>query len=301
MNSLPAENNMSPNGRIEWRRSILWLFFLAPFFFISYDFANFHAERQGATIALFFAWERHIPFIAWTILPYWSIDLLYGFSFLFCRSPRMVDLHAVRLLTVQLISIACFLFFPLHFAFERPETGGIYGMLFDTLTGFDKPYNQAPALHLGLLVVIWLRFTQGTHGIWRWLTHLWALLIGVSALTTYQHHFIDIPTGIAVGFISLWLWPDQGRSLFASFQITKNAQRLRLALLYGLGTGILAVIAAICGGVWLWLFWPAIALGIVALNYGALGAAGFQKLERRHSIAVRALCLPYLLTAWLHS
>lgn len=298
MNSLPDEKTQ---GRIEWRRSILWLLLLVPFFFLSYGFANSHAEKLAVTDALFFAWERQIPFIPWTIVPYWSIDLLYGLSFLYCRTPRMVDRHAFRLLTVQLISVTCFFFFPLHFAFERPDTGGLFGLLFNALMGFDKPYNQAPSLHIGLLVVIWLRFAQGTDGLWRWLAHIWAFLIGVSVLTTYQHHFIDIPTGVAVGLIAVWLWPDQGDPLFAGVRLTRNGQRRRLALMYGLATAVLALTAVRCGGIWLWLFWPALALALVTLNYAVFGTDGFQKLAWRHSVAVRALCLPYLLIARLNS
>ncbi|MFX7052290.1 phosphatase, partial [Acinetobacter baumannii] len=92
-------------------------------------------------------WERHIPFLPWTILPYWSIDLLYGFSFLCCRTPRETDRHALRLLTTQLIAVACFLAFPLRFAFVRPATDGLFGALFASLAAFDLPFNQAPSLH----------------------------------------------------------------------------------------------------------------------------------------------------------
>lgn len=301
MNTLSVAENRENEGRIEWGRSIAWILFLAPFFFLSYGFANAHAERIGTTTSLFFDWERQIPFVPWTIVPYWSIDLLYGLSFLMCRTPGMVNRHALRLLTVQLISVACFFLFPLHFAFDRPYTDGFSGAMFNALMGFDKPYNQAPSLHIGLLVVIWMMFAQGTRGVWRWLTHLWAVLISVSVLTTYQHHFIDIPTGVAVGFIAAWLWPDKGSFLLSDFHLTTNPQRRRLAFLYGVGAGILSGIAAICGGIWLWLFWPALSLGLVAINYLGFGALGFQKQASHHSVAVRALCWPYLMAAWLNS
>ena len=37
----------------------------------------------------------------------------------------------------------------------RPETDGLPGFLFAVLGGFDKPFNQAPSLHIALLVIIW--------------------------------------------------------------------------------------------------------------------------------------------------
>jgi membrane-associated phospholipid phosphatase len=43
---------------------------------------------------------------------------------------------------------------------------------------------------------------------WRWLVHIWAFLIGVSVLTAYQHHFVDVPTGALLGVACLRIWPD---------------------------------------------------------------------------------------------
>lgn len=132
----------------------------------------------------------------WTIIPYWSIDLLYGLSFLLPSHRRELDRHGLRLLSVQLICVACFLIWPLTFTFERPEISGVFGWLFELLMGFDKPFNQAPSLHIALLVVLWARFRAHTARRWRLLLHLWFALIGLSVLTTWQHHFIDVPTGV---------------------------------------------------------------------------------------------------------
>ena len=68
-----------------------------------------------------------------------------------------------------------------------------------------------------------------------WLLHPWFVLIGVSVLTTYQHHFIDIPTGALLGFFCLWLWPDRGPSPIAAFALTRDPRRRRLAVRYAAG------------------------------------------------------------------
>lgn len=286
---------------IPWQRGVVWLLFLGPFFFLSYGFANSMAASWQVRDALAYDWERHIPFVPWTILPYWSIDLFYGLSFLLCRNNQQVDRHALRLLSAQLVSVACFLLFPLHFSFERPATDGVFGQLFNALAGFDKPYNQAPSLHIGLLVILWVRFAAASRGWLRVAVDAWALLIAVSVLTTYQHHFIDIPTGALVGLLCLWLWPEAGPTPFARARLSRSPRQWRLAgayLLAALGAGGLGYVL---GGAGLWLVWLGLALGLVALNYALLGPAGFQKQNGRHSLGAALLLAPYTLAAWLNS
>lgn len=286
---------------LPWRRSVVWLLFLGPFFFLSYGFANHLAAQRAVADSLFYGWERHIPFLPWTILPYWSIDLLYGLSFLCCRNAREVDRHALRLLSAQLVAVACFLAFPLRFAFARPASDGLFGALFDALTSFDQPYNQAPSLHIALLVLIWVQFARLQWGpILRFVIHGWALLIGISVLTTWQHHFIDVPTGAALGLFCLWLWPDAGPLPFAAARPVVAARR-RLAVLYGAGAALAVANASLLGGAGLCLVWLAIALALVAWNYAWCGAAGFQKQAGRHSMGAALLLAPYTLGAWLNS
>ncbi len=285
-----------------FKRGLIWLLLLGPFFFVSYGLANWITGQRDDVASLVFAWEAQMPLWPWSIVPYWSIDLLYGLSFLLCRSHNEADRHALRLLSTQLLCVAGFLLWPLRFTFERPELQGVFGWMFDVLMGFDKPFNQAPSLHIALLVVLWSCYARHVQGFWRWPMHLWFTLIGVSVLTTWQHHFIDVPSGALAGWLCVWLWPDEGRSPLLYAQFTKQARQWRLAALYALGALLCGVPAFSLGGTWLWLLWPACALLLVALNYTLFGAAGFQKrADGRLSPAARWLFAPYLLGAWLNS
>ncbi|MFV3289246.1 phosphatase PAP2/dual specificity phosphatase family protein [Pseudomonas sp. NY11955] len=285
------------------RRGVYWLLLLGPFFFISYGLTNHYTAGRSDVGSLVFGWEHGMPLWPWTILPYWSIDLLYGLSFLLPRTSQEMDRHALALLSAQVISVTCFLLWPLRFTFERPELGGLFGWLFDVLMGFDKPFNQAPSLHIALLVIIWTMFARHVQGQpWRWLMHGWMALIGVSVLTTWQHHFIDVPTGALAGFACLWLWPYQGRLPFAAARLARDAKRWKVACSYGVGALLCALAAAVLGGIWLCLSWPAVSLGMVALNYAVLGAGGFQKgADGRLSNAASWLLAPYLIGAWANS
>lgn len=285
------------------RRALLWLMLLAPFFFLSYGLANWLAAQRDDVGTLAFSWERHIPLWPWTIVPYWSIDLLYGLSFLLPRRKRELDRHALRLLTAQVIAVLCFLLFPLRFSLARPPMDGAYGWLFDVLAGFDMPYNQAPSLHITLLVILWVAYARYATGMSRWLMHGWFALIGLSVLTTWQHHFIDLPTGVLLGWLCVWLWPDEEHEApLIRCRIGKDSRRLQLSGAYGASALALSLLALIGGGAWLWLLWPAIALLLVALCYGVVGAGGFQKSDDGSlSLAMRWLMAPYLLGAWINS
>lgn len=182
-------------------RAAPWLIFLAPFFYLTYGYANWLASRQEDVGSIVFAWERRIPFVAWTIVPYWSINLLYGLSLLLNGTKRGVDRLAGRYLTAQVVAVVCFILFPLTVTFVRPETGGLPGFLFAVLGGFDKPFNQAPSLHVALLVIIWDHWRHHLGAVLRIAWHVWCLIIGLSVLTTWQHHFIDVPTGALLGLL----------------------------------------------------------------------------------------------------
>jgi membrane-associated phospholipid phosphatase len=289
-----------------WRRALAWLVFLGPFFFLTYGFATWAAAQRAALPSIVFGWEHAIPFWAWTILPYWSIDVLYALSLFACSSRSELDTHARRLLTAQVVAVTCFLVTPLRFSFTQPATDGAWGAMFALLTRFDQPFNQAPSLHLALAVILWALYARKLQGFARAAMTIWFILIGASALTTYQHHFIDVPTGLLLGLLCMWVWPfadeGDGRWIGAHWQWTHDSRRLRLAVIYGSGAFALALLAIAEGGWALWLCWPALSLALVASAYAALGVDAFQKrADGAVSYASRWLFAPYRAGAWVNS
>jgi hypothetical protein len=297
---LPASTSAEPYGPVVVRAA-LWLAFLAPFFYLTYGFANWLASIRDHVGSIVFTWEHHVPFLAWTIVPYWSINLFYALSLLLNDSRQGVDRLAGRYLAAQVVAVACFILFPLTATFVRPVTTGLPGFLFAVLGGFDKPFNQAPSLHIALLVIIWDHWRRRLGGPLLPLWHGWCFLIGASVLTTWQHHFIDIPTGALLGFFALWLFPARGVLPFSGFVPTANAKARRLSLYYALGA-IVSLAGAVIGVFFctlaLALLWPALALAIVAFAYLGAGAKAFQKTaDGRVSLASRILLWPYRLGA----
>ena len=271
---------------------------LGPLFFLVYGLCNWYASRLPAVPSYYYAWERRIPFVAALIVPYFSIDLFYAASVFACRNQRELKTHACRIVAAITISAFGFLLFPLKFAFERPAVDGAFGFLFGLLDGFDKPFNQAPSLHVSLLMILWIRYANRLAGVWRWLLHIWFAVIGLSVLFVYQHHVIDLWSGFAVGVICLYALPEPPRR-WTGFALTLDPNRRRLGsgyfcaalLLAGLGAGYQS---------WAWLLlWPALSLSLVAMAYWFAGPAVFQKLNGRQSWPARILLAPYVLGAWI--
>lgn len=294
-----------------WKRAALWLCFLGPFFFITYGLANAHTASLPRVGSFVFSWEHRIPFIPWTIIPYWSIDLLYGLSLFVWSTRRELDRHALRLATATLVCVGAFLLFPLQFSFTRPDIPQApFRFLFRLLESFDQPYNQAPSLHICLLIIIWDALRRHTSSSIRPLVHVWAALIAVSVFTTYQHHVIDGLLAVPTGLLCCYLIPLEGGFPLAplgKFRPAwtpgdgKRARRLGaryagLACGCALGAGLGWHVHSAWWGL---LGWPALCLVLVAGGYFGLGPGIFQKTPgtgphagTRH-FAARILLAPY--------
>ena len=294
------------------KTSLLKLALVGMLFYASYSLSNHYAASLAYVPEIAFAWERNIPFWEWTILPYWLLNLMYAAAFFLCRDTREQNRYVARLVSAQIVATTCFMLFPLHFGWPKPPTDGLWGVMFDSLVAFDLPYNQSPSLHIALSIIVgafyWTRFSKIRLPIL-----LWQSLIALSVLTTYQHHFIDVPTGALLGWLVLWGIPQHGVSPFrrpfgtqgrlktseASFCEAKTSpatrsREIKIAMLY-LAGAVLSALPSLFGGVWLWMLWVSVSLSVVAFAYLTGNAAVFQKqADGRLSAAATILLLPYL-------
>ena len=332
MNSDARNRIMTPRPKI----SLYKLALVGALFYTSYGLSNRYAASLAYVPEVAFAWERGIPFWAWTIVPYWSLNLMYAAAFFLCRDAGEQNRYVARLVAAQIIATTCFMLFPLHFSWQKPPTDGLWGWLFDSLVAFDLPYNQAPSLHIALSIIVgafyWTRFPKIRLPIL-----LWQSLIALSVLTTYQHHFIDVPTGALLGWLVLWAIPQYGvspfkrRDLFvvqpaeqtgylktvsceaklssgkAKISPETRSREIKIAMLY-LAGAVLSTLPALFGGAWLWMLWVSVSLSVVAFAYLTGNTAVFQKqADGRLSAAATVLLLPYLagvrlnMVYWLRS
>ena len=289
---------------ILWKRGALWLALLGPFFFLSYGWVNYYTSGRTDVGIIVEAWEHQLPFVPWLMLPYMSIDAFYAASLFLFRKRSGLDRHALRLLLATVISLIGFLLYPLQFSFDVPKANGFNGALQAILLGFDKPYNQAPSLHISLLIVLWGLYAKRLQGYMRVALHVWFFAISASVLLVYQHHFIDVWTGALVGVACLYLIPDQP---FSWRWRAATPRMKQLSLRYGLLAAgmVFAAISANQASVLLTaiFIWTAFALLLVAMAYLGFEQHVFQRdnLTANRGYMrwpARILLAPYLLLSW---
>jgi protein-tyrosine phosphatase len=247
---------------------------LSLLFLLVYGWCNWFTAQRANVPTLFFEWERFIPFVPLMIAPYMSIDLFFVAAPFLCRTDRELATLSKRIVAAIFVGGVCFLLFPLRFAFERPHVAGWLGAFFDWFRGMDQPYNLLPSLHIALRTILADFYTRHTRGWLRQASNLWFVLIGLSAVLTYQHHVMDVVAGFALGAYCLYFFPESGGRL----AVIPNR---RVGSYYLIGTFVVASLVVLF---WPWgafLIWPAVSLGIGAAAYFGAGPGIFRKCEGR--------------------
>jgi protein-tyrosine phosphatase/membrane-associated phospholipid phosphatase len=247
---------------------------LGALFLIIYGLCNWFTAQRARVPTLFFEWERSIPFVPLMIIPYMSIDLFFVTAPFLCRSDRELVALSKRIATAILIAGLCFLLFPLRFAFERSQVRGWLGAFFDWFQGIDRPYNLLPSLHIALCLILAELFVRHTRGLLRHALIIWFVLIGLSAVLTYQHHVLDVVTGFALGAYCLYFFRESD----ARLPVVPNR---RVGSYYLVGAFVVVSLAVL---LWPWgvfLIWPTVSLGIAAAAYFGAGPGIFRKRDGR--------------------
>ena len=187
-------------------RSFARISLLGCFFLALYEVCNLITSKRPDVGFFYFEWERQIPFVPWMIIPYLSMYPLFIVSALFIKNESELDATTKRIIFTVVISVTCFLLFPLRFAFERPQVEGFFKPFFIFQDAVDEPYNLAPALHISLLLIMLDVYYKRTIRFACFGVNAWFLIIALSTVLTYQHHLTDVAGGIIVGMASLYLF-----------------------------------------------------------------------------------------------
>lgn len=182
------------------RKRILWFIVFFVIGGVIYMFLNGRAGLVGAH-NIQFDFEKHIPFMPWTIFVYYLIAPYIAAAVLIEKYKEFLKI-ILGFWIIVFISASVFYFFPT--TMPRPEITekGIMWTLFKALHYVDGPNNLFPSGHVSLTCyiafVIW-HLRSRFIGI---LSAIVAAAICLSTLTVKQHTVLCVAGGFIVGLIA---------------------------------------------------------------------------------------------------
>jgi len=225
------DEKVNNKSSIKMRR--LWLLYLFSLFSLLYGSVNQQISLGSPPSSFLFAWEHHIPFVEEWIVPYIALYPMVILTFLLPQSSLELRVLVLRSLAIIFFSVTIFLLFPLQFSFVKPQTDN-FNWFITAVEMVDYPYNQAPSLHVSFSVILWFSLAENFQSWWKKsLLALWFATIALSTLFVYQHHFIDLVTGVLVGFLSSYFIDK--KSKIGLLKVLVTAKELKMALWYLLG------------------------------------------------------------------
>lgn len=184
------------------RRNLPTVLLLAGFNTLVYGWLNWHHLVVPHELPLS-AIDRALPFWPWTLWPY--LALLFSDILL----PPLISDRAVfrRLVAGFLISIAIDAVIWAVYPTVYPRPSAPLGLdlsarFYRAAVGIDSPANCFPSAHISLpTVTCWALSKQFPRG--RVLIWLGFALLSVSILTTKQHYFADLVSGLVSGAVAV--------------------------------------------------------------------------------------------------
>jgi membrane-associated phospholipid phosphatase len=261
---------------------------LSLLFLVVYGACNRFTSLRSDVGVFYWPFERTIPYLPLMIIPYMSIDLFFVVAPFLCRTRRELRTLAARIGAAIVLAGAGFLLLPMRFAFERPESTGILGLIFNRFRTLDLPYNEFPSLHIALCLILAGVYGRHTRGWVRAILMGWFGLIFISVVFTYQHHAIDILGGAALALVCLALFREDQA-------LVRPAPNVRVGIYYALAAALLVAFACLLRPVGLLILSPAAPLGILAAWYLGAGAGAYDKRHGRLGLLTHVIFWPVLL------
>lgn len=175
-------------------------------FMAVYNLCTWYASSLDDVPSFTFDFEKSIPFLPLSIIPYMAGGLFFCMVFFSCKDKYQLKILTWRMLFATITAGLFFITVPLRYSFAKPEVSHtILGLPFSFLKTFDSPFNQSPSLHIAFAFIFWSVFKELSK--WRTFLMIWLILLGISTLTTYQHHLIDILNGAILAHLSFIIIP----------------------------------------------------------------------------------------------
>lgn len=187
--------------------SLRWAALLTLLFLPLYGLCNWITAQRTERLRLWFDWELGIPFVPQMVWVYLSLFACFFLPMFALRAPALNALCR-RLAFAVVVSAAGFLLFPAQSGFERPTVDG--SAAFALIYLLDLPHNQAPSLHVSWSALFLGALREASAPWLRRALEAWFILLCASTLLVYQHHVLDVASGLLVAWAAHAAVRDDG-------------------------------------------------------------------------------------------
>ncbi len=279
--------------KITLKKKITVTIICSILFSLVYNFNAWYTSTLDNVPSFVFSFEKYIPFIPWTIIPYLTSGFFFVTVFFFCKNNDQLITLFKRLLFIIIVAGIFYFLFPLKFSLLKPDTNNaLLQLLFQFIKNVDSPYNQAPSLHIAFAFIFWTVFRNFKKR--RNLFAIWLGFLGLSTLTTYQHHLIDVLTGAILAHISFIIFPRNQNNF--------QSRNFHIANYYFLGGWIVIIISLLLNesynSYYIILLWPSLILFLIGYHYQKNNVRFLKNTYGNISFYKKVFYFPYLATYW---
>lgn len=178
-------------------------------FTLVWSTSHYLSSIQDFRLPLYFQWETKIPFVAWALPIYFSLDIAVAFSpFLYSSWKKALPLM-LTLTTQTIIAAPFFVLLPIEMGYSNEMLTGVWGsFLFEPLglTNIAQ-WNQTPSLHVAFAFTF--AFIAPLNKIKRKFSIIWASLVSISTMLVHEHHLICVISGLILfvfNFFIIYPW-----------------------------------------------------------------------------------------------
>ena len=169
----------------------------------SYALINEFNATRSDHFHLYMDWELSIPLVEWMILFYYAAYIAPFFTY------WLLDFEEVKAMAKSYI-FACaigavvFLAVPTVLGYPRDETMlGFFKPLYLYLWKVDQPHNLFPSIHVVIAFLLLRPLLDKPIPKWaKAVTITFIVGISSSIIFVYQHHLIDLVSGLALAYYS---------------------------------------------------------------------------------------------------
>lgn len=178
---------------------VRFLLVFSLLFFPVYAGAGWLTARSGRAYAMFFEWERSIPFVPAMIAPYFALYPLF-LPPLFRLTSADFSCLVRQTALVLAVAFVAFLLVPGRSGFPPVEAAGPLTRALVLLRSVDAPHNLVPSLHVTFSALILAACAAGAPAGPRLACFGGLAVMCASTLLTHQHHVIDVAAGLLLAF-----------------------------------------------------------------------------------------------------